>query len=162
MGGAGVDPREVNAMRWAPPTEDRVAYIAAHLRKQDAYEVFCSDASSPKEAVYGSWKDSPDCRCIDADDGTPVGICGVGPGGAIWLLATDGLLATKGERRQFIRGGRQWVDGLIADGAGLLHNFALAKNRTTLRWLRSLGFTIYPPAPYGPCGELFCYFERRD
>jgi len=161
MGGAGVVTGEVNAVRWAPVTKERVVHIAANLRKQDAYEVFCSDAESPEEAVYGSWKDSPDCRCIDADDGTPVGICGVSPGGGIWMLATDGLLATASHRRQFIRGAKRWVDGLIAEGAGPLHNRALAKNRTTLRWLRSLGFVIHTPAPYGPCGELFCYFERR-
>lgn len=149
-------------MRWAPATEERVMWIAKHLRRRDAYEVFCSHGEQAEDAVVASWQESPDCRCIDGDDGIPVGICGVAPGGWIWMLATDGLLATASHRRQFIRGARLWVDGLIADGAGPLSNYALAKNTTTLRWLRSLGFTVYTPAPYGPCAELFCFFERND
>jgi hypothetical protein len=148
-------------MKWAPPDECRVRHVAGHLRRQDAVEVFCSHGMQPAEAVIESWKNSPDCRCIEGDDGEPVGVCGVARGGVIWLLATDGLLATPSHRRQFIKGAKQWVDGLIADGAGPLHNWALAKNTRTLRWLRSLGFCLAAPAPMGPCGELFCYFERR-
>ena len=149
-------------MRWAPATHERVAHIAANLRHQDAVEVFCSHGMQPAEAVFESWRGSPDCRCIDGDDGETVGIAGVGPGGRIWMLATDGLLATPSHRRQFTRGAKLWVDGLIADGAVPLHNWALAKNVTTLRWLRSLGFTIGQPVPRGPCGELFCHFLRCD
>lgn len=149
-------------MRWVAPEEWRVKYVAAHLRRQDALEVFCSHGHQPAEAVFSSWKNSPDCRCIESDDGTPVGLCGVGCGGQIWLLATDGLLATSAHRRQFIKGAKQWVDGLIADGAGPLWNWALASNVATLQWLRSLGFAIDPPKPRGPCAQLFCYFERGE
>jgi hypothetical protein len=147
-------------MKWAPPTEDRVMHIAAHLRKRDAMEVFCSHGMQPAEAVITSWKNSPCCRCIEGDIGEPVGLCGVLSDGLIWMLATDGLLATPSHRRQFARGAKQWVDGLVADGVGPLHNWALASNRTALRWLESLGFEIGTAAPMGPCGQLFCYFER--
>jgi len=147
-------------MRFVPPTEERAQHVAQHLRKQDRFEVFCSDGMQPEEAVLLSWQNSPDCRCIEGDNGEPVGLCGIAPKGRIWLLATDGLLATPSHRRQFARGAKQWVDALIADGAGPLWNHALAKNVTTLRWLRSLGFEIGTTAPLGPCGQLFCYFER--
>lgn len=149
-------------MRWAPPTFERVAVIAANLRRQDAIEVFCSHGMQPAEAVFESWRSSPDCRCIDGDDGRPVGIAGIGQGGRIWLLATDALLATPSHRRQFIRGAKQWVDALLADDdvKRPLHNYALAKNVTTLHWLKSLGFTIDNPVPMGPCAELFVHFER--
>jgi len=149
-------------MRWVAPTEARAAWVAGHLRHQDEQEVFCSHGVTPWEAVHQSWRGSPDCRCIEGDDGTVVGITGIGPGGTIWMLATDELLATASHRRQFLRGAKQWVDSLIADGAGPLHNWALAKNTTTLRWLRWLGFTIGTAEPMGPCAELFCYFERAD
>ena len=148
-------------MRWAPPTKDRVLHVARHLRRQDAIEVFCSDGLQPAEAVILSWKNSPDCRCIEGDIGEPVGLCGIAPRGRIWLLATDGLLATSSHRRQFSRGAKLWVDELIADGAGPLWNLALSSNVITLRWLRSLGFEIGTPAPHGPCGQLFTFFERR-
>ena len=147
-------------MQWAAPDEWRVAHIAIHLRQQDAAEVFYSDAMQPEEAVYDSWKNSPICRCIEGDDGTPVGICGVASGGVIWLLATEQLLATRSHRLQFIRGAKQWIDGLLDEGLGPLHNRVFAANRDSIRWLKSLGFQFYPAEPYGPCGQLFRYFER--
>ncbi len=147
-------------MNWSTPEEWRVAHIATHLRAQDAAEVFYSDAKQPEEAVYDSWKNSPDCRCIDGDDGTPVGICGVASGGVIWLLGTEDLLATASHRRQFIRGARKWIDGLLNEGAGPLHNWVFAANRDSIRWLKQLGFRVWPAEPHGPCAQLFCYFER--
>ena len=147
-------------MRWAAPTQARVMQVAAHLRKEDVIEVFCSHGLQGVDAVLESWKNSPDCRCIEGDDGEPVGLCGVASGGVIWLLATDALLATPSHRRQFTRGAKQWVDGLMADGAGPLHNWVLAKRTRTLRWLQSLGFVVATPRPMGPCSELFCRCSR--
>ena len=147
-------------MQWAAPDEWRVAHIATHLRQQDAAEVFYSDAMQPEEAVYDSWKNSSICRCIEGDDGTPVGICGLASGGVIWLLGTEQLLATRSHRLQFLRGAKQWIDGLLEEGLGPLHNRVFAANRDSIRWLKSLGFQFYPAEPYGPCGQLFRYFER--
>lgn len=146
-------------MRWADPTVTRVEYIAKHLRFQDELEVLYSHGLAGEEAVIKSWKNSAICRCIDGDDGRPVGICGVN-GSLIWLLGTDGLLATASHRRQFIRGGRPWVDGLLADGHRCLENWALASNLATLRWLQHLGFTVDTPEPKGRSAQLFCHFWR--
>jgi hypothetical protein len=149
-------------MNWADPTAARVEHIALNLRKQDAREVWFSHRKTPEQAVIESWKNSQICRCIDGDQGQPVGICGVRDGRSIWLLATDELLATGSHQRQFIRGGRRWVDGLIADGHTLLENMAMASNRQTLRWLGHLGFTIDTPEPFGPSAQLFCHFWRAS
>lgn len=149
-------------MNWAIPNHQRVLHVATHLRQSDAWEVFCSHGLQPVDAVMQSWRSSPDCRSIVGDDGSPVGIAGVSTGGVIWLLATDGLLATASHRRQFIRGAREWVDGLLRDGAGPLHNWVMASNHTTVQWLRSLGFDVEPPRPMGPRLELFSYVERAE
>ncbi len=146
-------------MKWSEPTSARVQHIAIHLRYQDELEVLYSHGLAGKDAVERSWKNSAICRCIDGDDGRPVGICGVN-GSAIWLLGTDGLLATPSHRRQFIRGGREWVDGLLAGGHDFLENWALASNRATLRWLTHLGFQIDTPQPRGRSAQLFCHFWR--
>lgn len=146
-------------MRWAEPTSARVHHIARYLRYQDQLEVLYSDGVTGEEAVLTSWKNSAICRCIDADDGTPVGICGLN-GTTIWLLGTDGLLATRSHRQQFIRGGRQWIEELMASGHGCLENWALASNTKTLRWLKHLGFTIDMPEPRGRSAQLFCHFWR--
>jgi hypothetical protein len=146
-------------MNWADPTPARVERVAKMLRYQDRLEVLYSDSMTGEEAVYSSWQSSSICRCIDGDDGEAVGICGVN-GSRIWLLATDELLATASHRRQFIRGGRQWVNELVADGHQLLENWALASNLVTLRWLKHLGFTIDTAAPLGRSCQLFCHFWR--
>ena len=146
-------------MNWADPTPARVERVAKMLRYQDRLEVLYSDSMTGEEAVYFSWQSSSICRCIDGDDGEAVGICGVN-GSRIWLLATDELLATASHRRQFIRGGRQWVNELVADGHQLLENWALASNLVTLRWLKHLGFTIDTAAPLGRSCQLFCHFWR--
>ena len=147
-------------MNWAEPTSARVQYIAEHLRYQDRLEVLYSHGLAGEEAVIQSWKNSQICRCIDADDGKPVGICGVVDSSVIWLLGTENLLATSSHRRQFIRGGRTWVDGLMADGCKVLENWALASNLATLRWLKHLGFTVDTPEPRGRSAQLFCHFWR--
>ncbi|MEB3320176.1 MAG: hypothetical protein VKI63_04470 [Cyanobium sp.] len=147
-------------MNWAEPTTARVRHIAENLRRQDELEVAYSHGITGEFAVIDSWKHSEICRCIDGDQGQPVGICGVRDGTSIWLLATDELLATASHRRQFIRGGRQWVDELLANGHELLENRALASNRATLRWLKHLGFTVDTPEPVGRSLQLFCHFWR--
>jgi len=130
------------------------------LRHQDRLEVLYSHQKDPETAVYESWRQSAICRCIDGDDGQAVGICGVN-GNSVWLLATDELLATASHRRQFIRGGRRWVDELLNSGRFLmLENWALASNRATLRWLKHLGFQVDTPQPMGRSCQLFCHFWR--
>lgn len=147
-------------MNWAEPTVARVRHIAENLRRQDEREVFFSHGVTGEFAVIESWKKSAICRCIDGDQGQPVGICGVRDARSIWLLGTEELLATASHRHQFIRGGRQWVDELMADGHTLLENWALASNTASLRWLEHLGFTVDTPEPIGQSLALFCHFWR--
>jgi len=147
-------------MRMVPATPEAVRHVAEHLRQRDAMEVFCAHGRPAVVEVYMSWKNSLECFCIEGDDGEPVGLCGIVLGGMIWMLGTDELLGTASHRRQFIRLGQDWVAQLLADGMGPLYNWALASNRTTLRWLRWLGFEIGTPEPMGPCAQLFCYFEK--
>lgn len=147
-------------MKWAEPTLARMERISQRLRWQDRLEVLYSDGKTAEEAVMESWQRAQICRCIAADDGTAVGVCGV-TGTDIWLLATDELLEHRGDRLQFIREGRRWVDSLFRDhGYRLLENWALASNVTTLRWLFAMGFTIDTPAPKGRSCMLFCHFWR--
>ena len=155
-------------MRWAIPDGSQVDFIGHNLRHQDAIEVMASDGLGPVEAVELSWQLSTptdtmprcECRVIQSDDGVPLGICGVTGGGVIWMLCTDDLFAAKENRRQFIRDGKAWVDQCV-QRYGALSNWVYAKNVDSIRWLLSLGFTVYRPEPRGPSCQLFCYFERR-
>lgn len=147
-------------MIWADPTPDRVRHIALRLRHQDRLEVMYSDGQTGEQAVWESWRNSSICRCIGADDGEPVGLCGLNRT-RVWLLGTD-RLASGADRRQLVRDGRRWVEGLLAEGHGYLENWALASNTRTLRWLNGLGFTIDTAAPLGRSAQLFCHFWRAS
>lgn len=154
-------------MRWAIPDQSQVDFIGHNLRAEDAAEVEASDGLGPLEAVRMSWALSTphdedelrECRVIQSDDGVPLGICGVAAGGRIWMLCTDDLFSTRANRRQFLRDGKPWVDQCV-ERYGALSNWVSAKNVASIRWLKTLGFLVFPPEPYGPSCQLFCFFER--
>jgi len=146
-------------MRWAHATGDVVEFIGHNLREADRVEVWLSHRLSPLDAVRQSWLASLECHAVVDDDGVPVALCGVSGGGVIWLLCTNGLLATAANRRQFIREGKCWVNRCL-QRYGPLSNWVYAKNMGSIRWLKSLGFTVHPPAPFGPSCALFCMFEE--
>jgi hypothetical protein len=147
-------------MRWAHATSDVVDFIGHNLREADRREVWLSNRLSPLEAVRQSWQASlgTECHAVVDDGGVPVALCGVAGGGVIWMLCTDGLLATAANRRQFIREGKGWVNRCL-QRYGPLSNWVFAKNVDSIRWLKSLGFLVYQPTPFGPNSALFCMFE---
>lgn len=146
-------------MKWLKPTLERVERVGRLMRHQDRLEVFYSHGLEAESAAIESWRMAAICRCIGADNGAAVGICGVSGKGVIWLLATDELLASAADRRQFVREGRKWVASLLTQFP-VLENWALASNVTTLRWLRWLGFTVDTAQPMGRSCQLFCHFWR--
>lgn len=137
-------------MKWAPVTEAKAQAVAAGLRLSDAREALEIYGWSPAEAIQSSLANSTVRRCVCADDGEPLAMCGVTHQGVIWLLATERLLATAARRRQFLREGRRWVDGLVSSQLWpALENWVMASNWDTLRWLRWMGFHI------GGASDLF-------
>lgn len=150
-------------MRLFTPTNEQVDQVALGLRRADRVEAMASDGVGPKAAVWRSWNASAVRHGIEGDDGQIVGVCGVCPdagAGEIWMLGTDGLLATASHRRQFVRLSIDWVESLLPDWK-LLHNWVYAANRKSVEWLRHLGFTVHPAEPYGPYAQLFRYFCKE-
>lgn len=147
-------------MRWATPTEERVRAIAENLRQADRTEVWLSDRLTGREAVWNSWASSDVCRCIETAAGEPVGLTGL-TGNRIWMLGTGGLTATRQRRLQLCRDGRGWVEHCL-DVAGMaIGNDVYARNKASIRWLKSLGFQVASPRPLGPSSALFCEFWRN-
>lgn len=147
-------------MRWADPDEGRVYYVAANLRLQDEREVWLSDRLIGPEAVVESWIASDICRCIETEDGEPVGVTGV-CGDRIWLLGTEGLTATRERRLQLCKEGRGWVEHCLRRVGGPIWNDVFAGNTDSIRWLKHLGFTVEQPRPMGMSAALFCRFWRK-
>ena len=152
-------------MKLVEGTAERLLFIADNLREQDAKEVMSSHGKDAKEACMESWVHSQLSRCFEGDDGNPVGIWGVnhlGDEQIIWMLGTNNLTATKSHRRQMHRLATTALKELVANGCDYLHNWCMAENKTSLHWLRHLGFTIDEPAPFGAENDMFCHFWRRD
>jgi len=149
-------------MKWIyDPDAATAIEVASNLREQDEIEVQLSHGMAAYEAVKLSWSTSSICRGIALDDGTPVGLCGV-VGHRIWMLGTSRLTETRRGRWQLCVEGRKWVDSCLAEVGGPLFNQVYAKNTDSIKWLRSLGFTVEKPRPFGPSAALFCDFWREN
>jgi hypothetical protein len=148
-------------MRWALQKPWRVDFVGTNLRKSDDLECRFAYGISGREALHNSVAASEIVRCICADDGEPLAVAGVN-GSVIWLLGTNGLTSTTGRRRALAIGGRRWVDQLAWErrtGAAL-ENWVFAGNVESVRWLRSMGFTVETPRPMGPSAQLFHHAWR--
>jgi hypothetical protein len=77
--------------------------------------------------------------------------------GCPWMLGTPVLDA---HQRVLVRRTPHYIGHMLAAFPHLT-NFVHAKNTTSVRWLRRLGFTLHEAEPYGPYGEPFHRFERH-
>jgi len=146
-------------MRWIKAEPNLIYEIADNLRKEDAKEVRLSHGVTAEEACTQSYIHSQLIQAIEGDDGDPVGITGV-CGNYIWLLGTDKLTSTKNHRWQLCIYGQEWVEHCLDFSGGMIENYVYSENKTSIRWLKHLGFTIEEAKPYGPEGALFHHFWR--
>ena len=42
-----------------------------------------------------------------------------------------------------------------------MRNYVDARHKVSIHWLRSMGFSVDSPVPYGPLGSEFCLFWHR-
>jgi hypothetical protein len=151
-------------MRIVEPTPRFAVLVALNLRGADKFELQAAEGRHPRIACIDAFDSSDVAIGIEGDDGEPCGLAGVN-GHFIWMLGTDALTATASHRRQLARGARAWIDSLVQErlqgGGVLLHNWACARNLESVRWLKSLGFEVFPPEPYGPSCQLFHYFRLK-
>lgn len=96
-------------------------------------------------------------------DGELAAIIGVAPVslvsgiGSPWMLGTEVLDA---HSRVLVRKTPEYI-ATMQKAFPHLVNFVHARNATSVRWLRRLGFTLHEPAPFGALGEPFHRFEMR-
>ena len=136
--------------------------LAANLRAADLAECLAYGREDLTAGIVGSANRSMLCWTAFID-GELAAILGVAPVnvmagiGSPWMLGTPVL-----DRHSRVL--VQRTPGYIAKMLNAfphLVNFVHAKNTTSVRWLRRLGFTLHPAVPYGAAGELFHPFEMR-
>lgn len=139
-------------------TPELMAAVAADVRQADVDELWAAAKMTPEEALRQGSKWSS--AFVALDEGRPICAFGVVPYsvltkfGAPWMVGTNALDRSS---RQFIRQCRTDLSGFFGEWDKLL-NVVDARNTTAIRWLKWLGFTVFPAVPYGPLGMPFHLF----
>jgi hypothetical protein len=145
-----------------PTQPGDAAQLFAHLRASDLAE--CQAYGQPDIAagIEASVRRSMLCWTGLAD-GELAAIIGVAPVnvltgmGSPWMLGTPLL---DRHQRVLVRRTPEYIARMLQAFPHLV-NFVHARNTTSVRWLRRLGFTLHEAVPYGPLGEPFHPFELR-
>ena len=143
------------------PTETGdAALLSANLRASDRAELQAVGFWDALAPIADSVRTSALCWTALAD-GELACILGVAPldgqTGAPWMLGTPRLDT---QARVLVRETPRYIGAMLEVFPHLL-NFVHAQNRTSVHWLRRLGFTLHDAVPYGSQGALFHPFEMR-
>ena len=145
------------------PTEPGdAAELIAHLRASDLAECLAYGRDDVAAGIEASVRRSVLCW-TGLVDGELAAIIGVAPVnmltgmGSPWMLGTPVL---DRHHRILVRKTPEYISRMLKAFPHLV-NFVHAKNTTSVRWLRRLGFTLHAAQPFGPLGEPFHPFEMR-
>ena len=75
-----------------------------------------------------------------------------------WLLCSDII---RKHPRIFLEETKKWTYDKLAQ-YGTLRNYVDVRHTRSIKWLKWLGYTLYPPQPIGKNGELFMLDELKD
>ena len=133
-----------------PTTLAHIEELAGNMRQADINEVWAAGHHTPFMALNVGFLGSYDTKTWLAG-GKVMCIFGVGTTficdtkGYPWMLSAKGFSK---HYRPFLRGSRDFISTTMRS-FGELENFVDARNKLAIRWLKWLGFDIYPPKPYG-------------
>lgn len=85
------------------------------------------------------------------------GVPRAGSVGVPWMVGSDEL---RHHGKTLVSRGRYYV-GKMHEEYAFLMNHVDARNSPSKRWLRRIGFVLYPAEPYGPKGLPFHRFVRK-
>lgn len=145
-----------------PTAPGDVEHLIANLRPADLAECQAYGRPDLGQGIASSARRSLLCWSGFVD-GELAAILGCAPInmmtgiGSPWMLGTPVLDA---HSRVLVRETPEYI-GRMLNAFPHLVNFVHAKNTTSVRWLRRLGFTLHEAVPYGAPGELFHPFEMR-
>lgn len=145
-----------------PTQPGDAAELAANLRASDLAECQAYGRPDIAAGIISSANRSMLCW-TGLVDGELAAIIGVAPIsvmsgiGSPWMLGTPVL---DRHSRVLVRRTPEYIAKMLNAFPHLV-NFVHAKNTTSVRWLRRLGFTLHAAQPYGALGEPFHPFEMR-
>lgn len=143
-----------------PTVSGDAALLAANLREADRAELVASGFDEALYPIEQSVARSLLCwtTTVDGEVACIVGATWSGENtGAPWMLGTP---LVERHARVLMRETPRYI-ALMLLAFPTLRNYVHAENKTSVRWLRRLGFALAEPQPYGPRGALFHHFEMR-
>lgn len=145
-----------------PLREGDIASLLAGMRRADREEVEAASGDVEGSLVDGVCESN--WVLAGTVDGELACIFGLVPlngllgrRGVPWMLGTDLLDKHPGALMKRCRG---YVALMLRTYPHLL-NFVDARNTRSIRWLKRLGFTLHPAAPYGAQQRPFHLFELK-
>ena len=103
------------------------------------------------------WAGLEDDRPVMLFGVVPVSLLGAqGACGSPWMLGTPEVL---NHGKTLVKKGKEFVDLMHHEFPALV-NYVDTQNKVSKRWLRRIGFVVYPPSPYGLLGKPFHRFDR--
>lgn len=140
-------------------TEAHIEQISGLIRKIDRDEIWSAGHITPEESIrlglsgeaYTCWFDE-DIACIFGCK--PVTL--LGDTACPWMIATAVI---EKKPKTFLRHCKPLVS-YWQEQYETLVNYADDRNEIVKKWVSWLGFTLYPPEPYGYEGMPFRKFER--
>lgn len=133
-----------------PVTEEDVANILPIVRQADIDEITEALGIPMNEALHDAITGSLNAKKIVVD-GLVVAVFGdavysiLGSVGVPWLIST---VHVERHARAFLKVCKPEVQGMLIRHHHLM-NYVDARNTAAIRWLKWLGFTFGPAAPYG-------------
>ena len=149
------------SVKFVKPNSDLVQYVANNMRQADRIEITASHGYTPIEALVKGVAISTLSSVALIND-EPCAVFGlvveniITGFGVPWLLGTDLIFKHK---RDFVEHTRIGVDEML-EVCPRLENWVHCENVKSIRWLKSMGFTMSDPKPIGVNGELFMRFTK--
>jgi hypothetical protein len=153
------------AVEIRPVEPGDIEWLAPRLRMADIVECYASGIDNPLDGVRMSVANSVFARVLVINDElVAIGGCvehplstQLSPIGVPWVVGTPVLID---HPRVLQREGHRYIAAMLERYPQLV-NVVHAANTRALVWLRHMGFTLSPPAPWGPRGALFHTFQMR-
>ena len=143
-----------------PVRDEDFAELATNMRPQDVDECHAMGVTDLEQGLRACHRVSM-LSWTATVDGQVACVFGVGSlscltgEGSPWLLGTNLIDKNAGA---FIRRTMPYIRRMLLAFPHLT-NYVDARNTRSVTWLRRVGFTLHPAAPYGPHGVPFHRFE---
>lgn len=121
-------------------THDDCIHVSLNMREADVSEVFAASGTNPLTTLLKARAASCDTCSTIFYNNESVGIFGVckinDSCGIPWLLGTDKLTANK---KEFYQKSKEYLNTFMTNFK-VLFNYVDERNKTSIKWLKSLGF----------------------